>query len=723
MATKETLDLLLEKLKAYAPDPKGLDLVRRAYEFAANAHKNQKRASGEPYITHPLGIAILLTEFQQDATTLSAALLHDVVEDTGVALETLEKTFGKEIAQLVDGVSKLTNIHFSSKVESQVENFRKMFMAMAKDIRVMIIKLCDRLHNMRTLNFVPEEKQKRISQETMDVYAPLAHRLGMAQVKWELEDLSFRYLNPKEFSEIKSFVAEKRRTRESQVKKMVDATIKLMTDNGIKADVAGRPKHFYSIYQKMVKSHLTFGDLYDLIAIRVVVDSVMDCYTAVGLVHSVYKPIQGKFKDYIAMPKVNGYQSLHTTVIGPSGKPVEIQIRTLEMHQVAEFGIAAHWKYKQGEKAGAKIEEKLAWIRQLVEWQKDITNPNEFIQNLKLDLFLNEVFVFTPKGDVYNLPLGATALDFAYLIHTEIGHRTTGIKINNQIMPLGTELKNGDIVEVLTAKKDQPSLDWLNFVITHQAKVKIKAWFRKLKTAENIALGQSTLEKALRAVGLNADEELKIDKIAPVFKKFNFKTLEDLYRGIAYGDFSAQVIADKIKKQHDEEAGVLPEIVQPAKENKSKTKPAKTDGVSVVGVDDILVRLAKCCTPLPGDEIIGIVTKGHGISVHRIQCHNVINKKSDLQTTPVQWNKQTEGFFDVGLEVKAFDRMGLLKDILNAVSESRTNVREAQVKMGEEGGMMIAYLMLHIRDVEHLSSVINTIRRMNDVYDVYRVKN
>jgi GTP pyrophosphokinase len=644
-----------------------------------------------------------------------------------ILVEEIEKDFGKDVTDLVDGVTKLSKLTFRTSEEKQAENFRKMIIAMAKDIRVILVKLADRLSNMRTLEHMPEIKQKVIAQETLDIYAPIANRLGISWMKVELEDLCLRYLHPEAYSRLSSLVAQTKKEREKHIDDICQLLIEKLKDYDVVATVEGRAKHFNSIYRKMERRSLDFEQIHDIIAFRILVDNITECYKALGVIHAAYKPVPGRFKDYIAMAKANGYQSLHTTVIGPSGKPVEIQIRTLEMHQVAEFGIAAHWKYKQGEKAGAKIEEKLAWIRQLIEWQKDITNPNEFIQNLKLDLFLNEVFAFTPKGDVFNLPLGATALDFAYLIHTEIGHRTTGIKINNQIMPLGTELKNGDIVEVLTAKKDQPSLDWLNFVITHQAKVKIKAWFRKLKTAENIALGQSTLEKALRAVGLNADEELKIEKITPVFKKFNFKTIEDLYRGIAYGDFSAQVIAEKIKKQHDEEAGVLPEIVKTAQDsinkNKVKTKPAKSDGVSVVGVDDILVRLAKCCTPLPGDEIIGIVTKGHGISVHRIQCHNVTNKKSDLQTTPVQWNKQTEGFFDVGLEVKAFDRVGLLKDILNAVAESRTNVREAQVKMGEEGGMMIAYLVLHIRDVEHLSSVINTIRRMNDVYDVYRVKN
>jgi GTP pyrophosphokinase len=714
-----SIEALVKLVDSYTQSDKGA-LLSKAYEFAKKAHDTQTRNSGEPYITHPLAVAHILAELKADPSTLAAALLHDVIEDTGITSAQLKKEFGKDITALVEGVSKLGHIHFGSKLDHQAENFRRMFLAMAQDIRVIIIKLADRLHNMRTLGSLPEEKQKRIAQETLDVYAPLAHRLGMGSVKWELEDLSFRYLNPVRFQEIKALVSDKRKKRESYVHKMIEQMEKILADNNIPAKIEGRAKHFYSINHKMEQQNLDFNDVYDLLAVRIVVESLQHCYAVMGLAHSLFKPVQGKFKDYIAMPKSNGYQSLHTTVIGVEGKPVEIQIRTAEMHKIAEQGIAAHWKYKQGDPQDSHMDERLSWLRQLITWQKEMTSATDFMQNLKVDLFADEVFVFTPKGDVHSLPRNATVLDFAYAIHTDIGHCTTGAKINSQMVPLDTKVANSDIVEILTSKKPHPSLDWLGVVSTHQAKSKIKAYFRKHSQEQNIKLGQESFENALRSILMEPAPYQNLAVLHEIFPRLNLQKVEDIYRGIAGGEYSAKTLAKRIKEFEENKNTTQSQIPENEgfKAEPAKPHPKGGPGVEVTEAAGVLIHLAKCCTPLPGDEIVGIVSRGHGVAVHRSVCHNCQGPEKHI--VKVNWTHVPDRQFPANVEVHGFDRIGLLKDILNTIAETGTNISEANVKRKDSGGSMLANLVLEMRDTNHLASILQTIRRIPDVLEVYR---
>ena len=648
-------EALIQKIKKYSPK-KELGIIEKAFEFAEKAHAGHQRLSGDPYITHPLAIASILADLEQDPTTIAAALLHDVVEDVEVSREELSKTFGEEITRLVEGVTKLSQLTFVSREVRQAENFRKMFIAMGEDFRIIIIKLADRLHNMLTLKYLPPAKQKETALETREIFAPLAHRLGMWRLKWELEDLSFAYLEPDKYEEIKNKVAESRDARESYIRDFIKQADRSMKKVEIEIEISGRPKHFYSIYRKMVDQNLEFDEIYDLTAVRMIVENVKECYAVLGVVHAAWKPIPGRFRDYIAMSKSNGYQSLHTTVIGPAGRPVELQIRTAEMHRIAEYGIAAHWRYKEKE-TDRILDQKMSWFRQMLEWQNDLKDAKDFMESLKIDLFVDEVFVFTPKGDVFGLPLGATPVDFAYRVHTEVGHRVVGARVNGRIVPLEFKLRNGDIIEILTGKKDNPSLDWLRFVKTAAARVKIRHWFKKQRGIEKI--------EAARAV----------------------------------------VAAD--------EPQVKPLLV-PRPRIKAKS------AVTVSGLENVLVRFSRCCRPIPGEEIIGFITRGKGIAIHRKDCANVMGQEIPRERiVKVDWNPKSEMFFPVEIEIEAFDRVGVLKDILAQIAETKTNVSAAKVST-RRGSSAFLRLDVDVKNIEHLEKVTKAIRSVSDVYDVHR---
>ena len=709
-----TIASLLAKVKTYQPnlDERWLESV---YSFAKDAHGGQTRATGDSYISHPLAVASILAEFELDPPTIAASLLHDVVEDTSVPLEEVERRFGLEIAGLVDGLTKLTKIPYQTKEDVQVENLRKMFLAMAKDIRVIIIKLADRLHNMRTLHSLPASKQHAIAQETLEIYAPLAHRLGISKMKWDLEDLSLRYLDPPAYRDIADKVQKRRAERERIVDSVIAEVNKRFEAMALRADVSGRPKHFYSIYQKLQRGK-EFSDIYDLIAIRIVVDSVKDCYGAVGIVHSIWTPLPGRFKDYVAMPKTNGYQSIHTTVIGPGGDPIEIQIRTWEMHRTSEYGIAAHWRYKEGGRTD-EYDQKLAWLRSLLEWQEDMRDSREFMERLKLDLFDNQVFVFTPKGDVFGLPASATPIDFAYHVHTNVGHHCVGAKVNGKIVPLDYALQNGDICEVLVNKNSQgPSLDWLTISKTSSAKHKIKQWFRKNRRDENIVSGREALEREVgrNQLGAIATQEF-LARLAP---RFNCATLDDLYAGIGFGDVSIASIVGKLREEARKRNVVPLPTERPAQKRQVRRGAA---GVSVRGDRDVLVRFARCCTPVPGDPILGFISQGRGVSVHRIDCPNVGHIGAQPERMiDVAWDATPAESHVVDVEVEAIDRPGLLQDIMGVLSEQKTNATSVTAKVKKDRTATIS-CSLEIKDLEHLSRILTKVSRVRDVRTAYRV--
>jgi len=689
--------------------------LRGVYELADKAHEGQKRASGEEYIVHPIAVARILAEMEMDRSTIAAAILHDVVEDTVVTSEEVATRYGPEIAQLVDGVTKLTQIPYQSKEDAQVENLRKMFLAMAKDIRVIIIKLADRLHNMRTLGNLPPAKQERIARETLDIYAPIAHRLGIWKIKWDLEDLCLRYLDPEAYREIADRVAKKRTERETAVDAVVAQLREQFDALGIDADVTGRPKHFYSIYSKLKKGR-DFSTIYDLTAVRVIVESVKDCYAALGTAHSIWKPLPGRFKDYIAMPKPNMYQSLHTTVIGPGGEPLEIQIRTLEMHRTSEYGIAAHWRYKDGGKQDA-FENKLQWLRSLLEWQNEMRDSRAFMENLKLDLFENQVFVFSPKGDVLSLPSAATPLDFAYQVHTDVGNHCVGAKVNRKIVPLDYVLRNGDICEILVNKSSRPSLDWLSLVRTSGAKHKIKQWFRRERKDENVTLGQEVVERELvrEHVRLDMARGEAIEKVA---KRMNYQSATDLFAAIGFGDASAVSVVAKLKE--DAKASNVIELAAVQRPAPARRPTRNASGILIAGVDDVLVRLSKCCSPVPGDPIMGYVTIGKGVSVHRADCPNV----GYMSSTPerilqASWQAVSETTHAVDVEVEATDRAGLLQDVMGVCSEYKTSASSVTARVKRE--IATISLTLQIADLDHLHRVLSKLRSLRDVRDVYRV--
>ena len=714
--------VIIERIKAY--DPKAdTELIERAYNYAMIAHAGQKRISGEPYIIHPVEVALILTEIEMDTQTICAALLHDVIEDTDIGYMSIVNDFGEEIALLVDGVTKLSRINFKSKEDAQVENLRRMFIAMAKDIRVILIKLADRLHNMRTLQFQSERKQKEIAQETMDIFAPLAHRLGVFKFKWELEDLAFSYLDPEMYYEIAKRLKQKRKEREDYVHAIIEQIYSGLEQIGIQADIEGRPKNIYSIYKKMIKQGKDIYEIYDKIAIRVVVNDIRDCYGVLGIIHTMWKPLPGRFKDYIATPKPNLYQSLHTTLIGEGGEPFEVQIRTEEMHRTAEYGIAAHWRYKEGTNPREKkFDEKLSWLRQILEWQQEVKDTNEFMESLKIDLFDDTVFVFTPKGKVIELPKGACPVDFAYRVHTEVGHKCTGAKVNGRIVPLDFPLGNGDIVEILTSKNSPgPSFDWLNFVKTSSAKSRIKNWFNREKRQENIIRGRDLLEKELKKKHFNPKEMLKEDKLQEVSRKFGYNSVDDLFAAIGDGNITVNGVMNKQKELFFHDAHVEDMLPLNITDKALPRREKDTGALRIKGVDDVAIRLSRCCNPLPGDPVLGYITRGRGVSVHRRDCPNLqsyLQHEKD-RIIEVEW-ADDRGIYTVELELKAMDRSRLTTDVMTIIADMRINIHSV-FSRATKNNEAIMNFKLEIKDLAQLNAVIQRIHKVKDVLEVRRV--
>ena len=689
-----------------------LEGVGQAFDLAVLAHEGQPRATGEPYVTHPIASAQILAELGLDPVAIQAALLHDVPEDTEYSLTDVEERFGSEVAQLVDGVTKLSKFSTHSHEQQQAENIRKMLLAMAQDIRVVLIKLADRLHNMRTLYGLPSEKQLRIARQTMEIYAPLAERLGIWQMKWELEDLAFKTLEPERFRELAKLLDTRRVGRESYIDRAIAELRPRLEAAGIEVDLQGRPKHIYSIWKKMERKSAEFGEIYDVYAIRILVDDVRDCYAALGIVHSLWRPIPGQFDDYIAVPKNNLYQSLHTAVIALDGKPLEIQIRTHQMHQVGEVGIAAHWRYKEGTKSDREYDAKLAWLRQLLDWQRDVSDATEFVEGIKLDIFQDQVFVFTPKGDIKDLPAGATPLDFAYRIHTDVGHRTIGAKVNNRLVPLDYRLKNGDIVEVVTTKGEHgPSRDWLNVVRTSHAREKIRQWFKRKDRDENIVHGRESLDRELRRLARTSIASIGPDRIAEVARQYNYETLDDFYAAVGYGAVGAQAVVMRLGVVDDTQ-GTLP-TVAPA------PHVPRTGGVRVKGVGDLLVRFAKCCHPIPGDPIVGFITRGKGVTVHLQTCPTVVNEREVSRLIEVEWEAAPTQTYPIAIRVEAYDRTGLLSDISQVVAENKVNILAAQVAVTSDHTAVVT-ATLQVASVSQLARVMSRIETLKDVISVQR---
>lgn len=715
---------LIDTIHSYLPKAK-CDDVTKAYQLAEEAHKDQRRVSGEPYILHPLAVAQILADMKIDTTTITASLLHDVVEDTSYTLDDLKKMFGKEVAFLVDGVTKLSRLNYRTKEDQQLNSMRKMFLAMAKDVRVVVIKLADRLHNMRTLRYMRSDKQKRIAQETLEIFAPLAHRLGIFNIKWELEDLSFRYLEPDKYYDLVDQMKQKRHVREEIVNEAIDVLKKALDDAHIHCEINGRPKHFYSIYKKMKKDNRDLSQVYDLFAIRVIVDDVKDCYGVLGIVHSLWKPLPYRFKDYIAMPKPNNYQSLHTTVIGTRGQPVEIQIRTWEMHRIAEYGVAAHWRYKEGNQTANKdaFDEKMGWLRNLLEWQ-DTSNPKEFVNALKLDAFSDEVFVFSPRGDVIDLPQGAIPIDFAYRIHTDVGHRCVGAKINGKIVPLDYKLKNGDIVEIITSKVGKPSLDWLNIVGSSESRSKIRSWFKKENREENIAKGLDALERECKRLGHDWKALNVSGRLGRVAKQMNAGSEDDLVAAVGYGGFAVNTVLIKLLELHKKDLQKQEEKTNSlaALEKLKTKKPVKHNGTGILvkGEPGLLVRLAKCCSPVPGDPIIGFITRGRGVSVHRADCPNVTHGQNDVdRLIDVEWDYDGNERFEVNMEIVAYDRTGIMAEIMATLAEMKISILSVNAKTSDTKNVTI-HMGISIKDLAQFEFVATKIRRLKDVYAVER---
>lgn len=717
----------MEYIHTYLTDDE-CDQVLKAFELADKAHEGQFRASGEPYIMHPLAVADILAHLQIDHITLMAALMHDVVEDTSYSKEDLEEMFGSEVAFLVDGVTKLNQFQYETKEDRQMENYRKMILAMAKDVRVVVIKLGDRLHNMRTLKHMRSDKQKRIAKETLEIFAPLAHRLGIFNVKWELEDLSFRYLEPEKYYDLVDQMKQKRQVREDIVNDTMSQLTKALSEAHIKADIKGRPKHFYSIYKKMKKDNRDLSQIYDLLAVRVIVDSIPDCYAVLGIAHSLWKPLPYRFKDYISMPKSNMYQSLHTTVIGTMGQPVEIQIRTWEMHRVSEYGVAAHWRYKEGNKNGDKeFDQKVAWLRQVLEWQ-DTSNPTELVNALKLDVFSGEVFVFTPKGDVVKLPIGSVPLDFAYRVHTDVGHHCVGAKVNGKIVPLDYTLQNGDIVDIITSKTGRPSLDWLNIVGSSESKSKIRNWFKRENKAENIEKGLEALEKEAKRLNHNWKELCADNRLQHVTKQLKAGTEEEMFAACGYGGIPVSTVLLRLielyKKSKEVEASKrsTEQIIEKLKSQGQK-KTKNGTGVLVKGEAGVMVRMAKCCNPVPGDDIIGYITRGRGVSIHRCDCPSMGHSPEDLERMiEVSWDGSSGESFHVGIDIQAYDRAGILMEVMAVLSELKITITNINAKVQEDTKNVSINLVVDIRDISQLDFVMTKLRRIREVYTVQRSK-
>jgi GTP pyrophosphokinase len=710
-----TLGELLTEIPRYQPGA-DLELVRRAYAFSEEVHDGQRRLSGEPYHVHPLAVASLLVDFKMDVTTVTAGLLHDVLEDTATTKEILAARFGPDIAELVDGVTKIGKLAFASREERQAENFRKMLVAMARDIRVLMIKLADRLHNMRTLEYLPGDKQRKVAQETLDIYAPLAHRLGMAKVKGELEDLALRALHHDVYEDLQRRVAKRRLERESEINQVIAILQKKLGEVGIEAQITGRPKHFYSIYKKMHGQGREFDEIYDLTAVRIIAPSVRDCYGALGVVHSLWKPVPGRFKDFIAIPKSNMYQSLHTTVIGPKGDPVEIQIRTPEMHRIAEEGIAAHWLYKE-RRGKDGFDQAFVWLRQLLEWQQEMKDPREFMETVKVDLFPDEVYVFTPKGDVKALPEGSTPIDFAFAIHTEVGNHCVGARVNGKLVPLRQPLRQGDIVEILTAPTQKPSRDWLKVVHSTRARSKIKQWLRTEERARSVMLGRELLDREAKKHRLAATTLLESDDVKRLAVEQGYATVDDLLAGLGYGKTSVQTVIARVLPP---EALVEPKPeVRPAK----APKPRSDSGVTVKGVDDVLARFAKCCSPVPGDPIVGFITRGRGITVHTRDCPNLTAGVVDSErTVDVAWDVADQAPLPVKIAVfVGRDRPGLLAEISTAISSRGVNIIKAEVTVTEDR-KGINHFTVEVADLDQLQGVMGAIAVVKDVIGVERVR-
>jgi GTP pyrophosphokinase len=709
--------------------------VEQAFVFACEHHADQRRMSGEDFIVHPVGVAKICAGMRLDTETLCAALLHDTVEDTSASIAEVRRGFGEEIANLVDGVTKLTGIVFQSRDEAQAENYRKMMVAMANDVRVILIKLADRLHNMRTISAMPKQKQIDKAKETLDIYAPIAHRLGIHAIKWELEDLAFAALHPRKYQEIKGLVNQQRDERESYVDKAGAYLSSELQALGIEAHISGRAKHFYSIYSKMTKKGREFNEIYDLTAMRVIVDSVKDCYGAVGVVHSLWKPLPGRFKDFIAMPKFNMYQSLHTTVIGPEGLPLEIQIRTKDMQDMAEFGVAAHWIYKVDGDGKARAagpasdgDAKLKWLRSMLDWQQETSDPKEFMDALKVDLFEDEVYVFTPKGEVKNLAAGATPLDFAYEVHTDVGHRCVGAKVNGKLVPLHYELKSGDIVEVMTSNRERgPSRDWLAVVRTTRARNKIKQWFKAESRDDTEHAGRDILHEQLKKHGLPAQKIVSSPLLADVIREMGFKKADDFYIALGGAKISAKVVVNKIMqrlKQGEAAEGeartLADDLLATRRQRRQPTSTSTQYGIRVEGVDDVMLRLAKCCRPVPGDPIVGYISLGRGITIHREDCPNAVQLRKDPDRfTPVSWEGDHETAFKVELQVDAWDRHRLLEDLSRTFAEAGINIVEARCVVSHP--MVQNWFVVEVGDLQVLKAAINRLRNIESVFDAYRV--
>ena len=721
-ATPPVLEPLNRSIRASHPKA-DLRLVQRAYEVAEQMHGEQRRRSGDPYITHPLAVTTILAELGMDTTTLVAALLHDTVEDTAYTLEDVRLVFGEDVANLVDGVTKLDKIKYGEAAEA--ETIRKMVVAMARDPRVLVIKLADRLHNMRTLRYLKQEKQERIATSTLEIFAPLAHRLGMNTIKWELEDLAFATLYPKRYDEIVRLVADRAPSRDTQLAEVVQKVGDDLKAAKIRATVTGRPKHYYSIYQKMIVRGRDFTDIYDLVGIRVTVDSVRDCYAALGTIHALWSPLPGRFKDYIAMPKFNMYQSLHTSVIGPEGKPVEMQIRTVEMHKRAEYGIAAHWKYKEGGAVSAPVKgDDMAWLRQLLDWQKEAADPGEFLDSLRFDLHSAEVFVFTPKGDVVSLPSGATSVDFAYGVHTEVGHRCIGARVNGRLVPLESTLDNGDVVEIFTSKAEtaHPSQDWLQFVKSPRARNKIRQWFAKERREDAVEAGKDQLGRAMRKAGLPLQRLLGGDALPTVAKELRLTDLTTLYAEVGEGRISAQAVVSKVIAGMGGAEGAVEDLAETAAPTRpARSRPATDPGIVVHGVTDVWVKLARCCTPVPGDEVVGFVTRGRGVSVHRRDCVNADQLTADPdRLVEVEWAPTAGSLFLVNIQVEALDRSRLLSDVTRMLSDAHVNIMSATVTTTRDR-VAVSRFSFEMADPKHLGHLLNQVRAVEGVYDAYRV--
>lgn len=714
------LEKLIDKVEEYNPDA-NLDMIVKAYKFGDKAHEGQLRNSGEKFFIHPCHVAMILADLNMDTETIIAGLLHDVIEDTEVTYDEVVEEFSKEIADLVEGVTKLKKLKYKTKQENQAENLRKMVLAMSKDIRVIIVKLSDRLHNMRTLEYMTDEKKKEKALETLEIYAPLAHRLGIYKIKWELEDLSLRFLKTQAYYDLVEKVSLKRKEREDYIQIIIDKLEKELNKMDINNEISGRPKSFYSIYKKMSRGK-DFEEIFDLTAIRILVDSIKDCYGVLGIVHTLWKPLPGRFKDFIAMPKPNMYQSLHTTVIGPEGEIFEVQIRTHEMHRTAEYGIAAHWKYKEGSSKKDNFDDKLAWLRQLLEWQNDLKDPKDFMETLKIDFFTDEVFIFTPNGDVINLSEGSTPIDFAYRIHTDVGNSCVGAKVNGRIVPLNYKLKNGNIVEIITSVNSKPSRDWLDIVKSTRAKSKIRQWFKLKNRDENIIRGKEDLESELNRLNYEPKEMLKDEWLEEIAERTSINSIDDLYAEIGYGNIKLKQVVTKLRDKYHKEHGTLKDedVLREYSRDNGESKPKGDKGIAIKGADNLKTRLAQCCNPVPGDEVIGYVTTGRGVSIHRKDCPNIKKGVDPNRLLEVNWDNEEQEFYNANIQVKALDRSGLLAEISLKINEEDIGLSSLNAKPNKDN-IVVIDMILRINDKRELEKIIKKIEKIDSVVEVFRV--